>query len=244
MKPIQKKLSRRTQALLSHPQGMGNYFTFKSAIDILGLDWNDVAPGGVYAVTGKGYFDMGYMANHIGAPDSALKALREASSDPDIVKVYPPDCMPALKTLVAEHKFSRKLGADFEVLGVEGAQGGIGYTYLTFLDPGDEVIVTDPGYFHETPASVDLLSLMLQVTVEGALIGDQSLDMVGQEAQLSDQRAGSVAEELANFDFDRGHEAVALRVATQSSSKQLDLTAKQVDRRDTLANQVPANGKA
>ena len=44
IKPIQKKLSQRTQALLSHPQGMGNYFTFKSAIDILGLDWNDVAP--------------------------------------------------------------------------------------------------------------------------------------------------------------------------------------------------------
>jgi len=41
---------------------------------------------------------MGSMANHIGAPDSALKALREASSDPDIVKVYPPDCMPELKS--------------------------------------------------------------------------------------------------------------------------------------------------
>src|SRR5689334_5318089 len=84
IKPIQKKLSKRTQALLSHPQGMGNYFTFKSAIDILGLNWNDVAPGGVYAVTGKGYYDMGYMANHIGAPDSALKALREASTNPDV----------------------------------------------------------------------------------------------------------------------------------------------------------------
>src|SRR5262245_47367560 len=153
IKPIQKKLSRRTQALLTHPQGMGNYFTFKSAIDILGLDWNDVAPGGVYAVTGRGYHDMGYMSNHIGAPDSALKALRDASMDPDVVKVYPPDCMPELKKLVAEHKFSRQLGPDFDVLGVEGAQGGIGYTYLTFLDPGDEVIVTDPGYFPFVPAA-------------------------------------------------------------------------------------------
>ena len=153
IKPIQKKLFKRTQALLSHPQGMGYYFTFKSAIDILGLDWNDVAPGGVYAVTGKGYYDMGYMANHIGPSDSALKALREASMDPDVVKVYAPDCMPELKKLAAEHKFSRTLGPDFEVLGVEGAQGGIGYTYLSFLDPGDEVIVTDPGYFHFVPAA-------------------------------------------------------------------------------------------
>ncbi len=151
--PLQNKLSKRTQALLNHPQGMGNYFTFKAAIDILGLDWEAVAPGGVYAATGAGYFDMGYMANHIGPPASALKALQEAAGRPEIVSVYPPDCMPELKALVAEKKFSRKLGADFEVLGVEGAQGGIGYTYLTFLDPGDEVIVTDPGYFHFVPAA-------------------------------------------------------------------------------------------
>jgi aspartate/methionine/tyrosine aminotransferase len=153
LSPLQQKLSKRTQALLNHPQGMGNYFTFKTAIDILGLDWADVAPGGVYAVTGKGYFDMGYMANHIGPSQAAVEALCQASADEDLVKVYPPDCMPELKALVAEHKFGRKLGKDFEVLGVEGAQGGIGYTYMTFLDPGDEVIVTDPGYFHFVPAA-------------------------------------------------------------------------------------------
>jgi aspartate/methionine/tyrosine aminotransferase len=153
LRPLQKKLSQRTQALLNHPQGMGNYFTFKTAIDILGLDWEAVAPGGVYAATGAGYFDMGYMANHIGPPASALQALQEAAGRPEIVSVYPPDCMPELKALVARKKFGRALGADFEVLGVEGAQGGIGYTYLTFLDPGHEIIVTDPGYFHFVPAA-------------------------------------------------------------------------------------------
>ena len=148
----QRLLSKRAKTLLSHPQGMGNYFTFKTAIDILGLDWEDVAPGGVYAVTGEGYYDMGYMANHIGPPESALKAFMDASTH-DALKVYPPDCTPELKVLVAEKKFSRALGADFEVMGVEGAQGGIGYTYLTFLDAGDEVILTDPGYFHFVPAA-------------------------------------------------------------------------------------------
>ncbi len=145
-------LSTRAKALLHHPQGMGNYFTFKTAIDILGLDWNEVAPGGVYAVTGKGWYDMGYMANHVGPPESAIEAFRNAATH-EILEVYPPDCLPELKALVAEKKFSRKLGPDFEVLGVEGAQGGIGYTYLTFLNPGDEVIVTDPGYFHFVPAA-------------------------------------------------------------------------------------------
>ena len=70
-----------------------------------------------------------------------------------MLRIYPPDCLPELKKLVAEKKFGRSLGPDFDVMGVEGAQGGIGYTYLTFLDEGDEVIVTDPGYFHFVPAA-------------------------------------------------------------------------------------------
>jgi aspartate/methionine/tyrosine aminotransferase len=145
-------LSRRAKTLLHHPQGMGNYFTFKSAIDILGLNWDDIVPGGVYNVTGAGYFDMGYMANHIGPPASAVEAFHAAATAQNL-SIYPPDCLPELKQVVAEHKFGRSLGPDFDVLGVEGAQGGIGYTYLTFLDAGDEVIVTDPGYFHFVPAA-------------------------------------------------------------------------------------------
>jgi aspartate/methionine/tyrosine aminotransferase len=148
----ERYLSKKTRALLTHPQGMGNYFTFKTAIDILGLNWDDVAPGGIYGVTGEGYYDMGYMANNVGPSESSLRALRETSTFENVA-VYPPDCLPELKSLVAAHKFGRRLGPDFEVLGVEGAQGGIGYTYLTFLDPGDEVICTDPGYFHFVPGA-------------------------------------------------------------------------------------------
>ena len=131
---------------------MGNYFTFKSAIDILGLNWDDILTGGVYNITGQGYYDMGYMANLIGPPQSAIDALK-AYSTPDILKVYPPDCIPEMKKLIAEEKFGRKLGADFTVMGVEGAQGGIGYTYMSFINPGDEVIVTDPAYFHFVPGA-------------------------------------------------------------------------------------------
>ncbi|MFB2552632.1 pyridoxal phosphate-dependent aminotransferase [Ensifer soli] len=148
----ERLLSKRAKTLLHHPQGMGNYFTFKTAIDILGLNWDDVAPGGVYNVTGAGYYDMGYMANHIGPSRAALDAFLKASTHEKLA-IYPPDCLPELKTLVAEKKFGRSLGADFEVMGVEGAQGGIGYTYMTFLDEGDEVIATDPGYFHFVPAA-------------------------------------------------------------------------------------------
>lgn len=144
--------SQRAKVLLHHPQGMGNYFTFKAAAKILNIDIAQIAAGGVYNVTGKGYYDMAYMANHIGPSESALKTLKEASNHENVA-VYPPDCLPELKALVAKKKFGRELGPDFEVMGVEGAQGGIGYTYLTFLDAGDEVIATDPGYFHFVPAA-------------------------------------------------------------------------------------------
>lgn len=147
-----KFFSKRAKTLLHHPQGMGNYFTFKSAIDILGLNWDDLLPNGVYNVTGDGYYDMGYMANHIGPPDSAIAAFKEHATRGEMA-VYPPDCLPELKALVAEKKFGRKLSDDFTVMGVEGAQGGIGYTYMTYLGEGDEVIVTDPAYFHFVPAA-------------------------------------------------------------------------------------------
>lgn len=145
-------LSKRAKTLLHHPQGMGNYFTFKAAVKILGLDIEDVAPDGNYNATGKGYYDLAYMANHIGPSDAAIQAQKEATNR-SVLATYPPDCSKELKKLVAAKKFKRELDDDFEVMGVEGAQGGIGYTYLTFLDEGDEVIVTDPGYFHFVPAA-------------------------------------------------------------------------------------------
>lgn len=148
----EKFLSQKAKTLLHHPQGMGNYFTFKSAIDILSLNWDDVVPGGVYNITGKGYYDMGYMSNLIGPPQSAIDALKQHATVEEL-KIYPPDCIPEMKEFVAREKFGRELGPDFTVLGVEGAQGGIGYTYMTFLNPGDEVIATDPAYFHFVPGA-------------------------------------------------------------------------------------------
>ena len=145
-------LSDKAKTLLYHPQGMGNYFTFKSAVDILGLDWDRLLPNGVYNVTDEDYYDMGYMANHIGPSELAIKAMKDHSTLEEL-RVYPPDLFPELKAVAAKHKFGREISDDFTVLGVEGAQGGIGYTYMTFLNPGDEVITTDPAYFHFVPGA-------------------------------------------------------------------------------------------
>jgi aspartate/methionine/tyrosine aminotransferase len=54
--------------------------------------------------------------------------------------------------LMAEALLGRARDDDFDVIGTEGAQAGVGYAALACIDPGDEVIVTDPGYFHFVPA--------------------------------------------------------------------------------------------
>jgi aspartate/methionine/tyrosine aminotransferase len=66
------------------------------------------------------------------------------------VNPYSPDLLNPLREAAAGIKCGRPRGGSFEVIGVEGSQAAISYTLETFIDPGDEVIITDPGYFHFT----------------------------------------------------------------------------------------------
>ena len=147
---MKRLMANRTKALLTDPQGMGNYFTYREAIDILGLDHTAVYKEGRIDLDPKEYSDLGWMCSYIGPPESAVKAMREACVAENIGP-YPPDLLAELRDLAAK-KFGRERGPDFEVIGVEGAQGGIGFTLLSYVDPGDEVIMTDPAYFHFAPA--------------------------------------------------------------------------------------------
>ena len=91
------------------------------------------------------------MANHLGPSPRALEAMR-AAVDEDHVGPYSPDLDAGLRDLMAEALLGRPRDDGFDVIGTEGAQAGVGYAALACLDPGDEVIVTDPGYFHFVPA--------------------------------------------------------------------------------------------
>lgn len=148
---MQRALSSKVKPLFYDHQGLGNFFTYRAAIGVLGMSWDEVYDEGRYSETNpEKYVDFGYMTSHIGPPQSAIDAIKDNSNFENI-KPYPPDLIAPLRNKAAEIKFRRPRDKEFDVLGVEGAQGGIGYTYLTYLDPGDEVIVTDPGYFHFAP---------------------------------------------------------------------------------------------
>ena len=143
--------SARPRALLEDPQGFGNYMTYRDAYRILGWDPGDVYRDGAIALDRREWADLGWMANHLGPSPRALDAMREAV-DADHVGPYSPDLDEGLRDLMAEALLGRPRDDGFDVIGTEGAQAGVGYAALACLDPGDEVVVTDPGYFHFVPA--------------------------------------------------------------------------------------------
>ena len=143
--------SARARALLEDPQGFGNYMTYRDAYRILGWDPGEVYRDGAIALDRREWADLGWMANHIGPSPAALDAMR-AVVDAEHVGPYSPDLDAGLRDLIATALLGRERDEGFDVIGTEGAQAGVGYAALTCLDPGDEVIVTDPGYFHFVPA--------------------------------------------------------------------------------------------
>lgn len=143
---VEKALSGRVKSVLNSPHGMWNYMTYRDAIKILGLDISKIYPEGRVDLDPAKWADFGWMTCYAGPPESAIKAMKENTNEAN-VNPYSPDLINPLRDACA-YKFGRERSSDFEVIGVEGSQAGISYTLQTVINPGDEVIITDPGYFH------------------------------------------------------------------------------------------------
>jgi aspartate/methionine/tyrosine aminotransferase len=134
---------RRLQA--SH-HAMWNYTTYRDAIALVGLDPGELYPGGATRLDSATWADLGWLTCFAGPPASAVAAMREAVA-PEALSQYTPDLIEPLRDAAAA-VLGRGRDETFEVVGAEGAQAAIALTLLTTVDPGDEVIVSDPGYFH------------------------------------------------------------------------------------------------
>lgn len=143
--------SDRAQAVLADPQGFGNYMTYRDAYRILGWDPAEIYRDGQIALDRSEWADLGWMANHIGPSPRVLDAMRAAVTA-ERLGPYSPDLDARLRDRIAVELLGRARDDGFEVIGTEGAQAGVGYAALACLDPGDEVVATDPGYFHFVPA--------------------------------------------------------------------------------------------
>ncbi len=144
---IRAILSDRVSSVMESPHGMWNYMTYRDAIRILGLDAGEIYREGRIDLDPKQWADFGWMSCYAGPPRSAVKEMKSRTKASNI-NPYSPDLINPLRDACASLKFKRPRGKDFEVIGTEGGQAGISYFLQTILDHGDEVIISDPGYFH------------------------------------------------------------------------------------------------
>jgi aspartate/methionine/tyrosine aminotransferase len=140
-------LSNRVKSVIESPHGMWNYMTYRDAIKILGLDAREIYKEGRVDLDQKTWADFGWMTCYVGPPKSAIEEMRKRTKASNI-NPYSPDLISPLRDACARIKLKRERSGGFEVVGTEGGQAAISYALQTFINPGDEVIITDPGYFH------------------------------------------------------------------------------------------------
>src|SRR3954469_9689783 len=143
--------SERLRALEASHHAMWNYLTYRDAIGILGLDPAALYPGGTTRLDPAAWVALGWLPCFAGPPASAVRAMRDAVTA-EHLNQYTPDLIEPLRDAAAG-VLGRDRDDDFEVIGTEGAQAGIALSLMAVAGPGDEVILSDPGYFH-VPSAV------------------------------------------------------------------------------------------
>ena len=138
--------SARLHAVRASHHGMWNYTTYRDAIGVLGLDPAEIYPKGATRLDPAVWADLGWLTCFCGPPPGAVEAMRQAVSAASLNQ-YTPDLIEPLRDAAAV-VLGRGRDASFEVVGTEGAQAAIALALMAAVDPGDEVIVSDPGYFH------------------------------------------------------------------------------------------------
>ncbi|HUO70079.1 MAG TPA: pyridoxal phosphate-dependent aminotransferase [Solirubrobacteraceae bacterium] len=138
--------SERLRRLRASHHAMWNYLTYRDAITVLGLDAADIYPAGATRLDPRQWADLGWLTCFCGPPASAVRAMRDAVSA-EALNQYTPDLIEPLRDAAAA-QFGCARGDAFEVVGAEGAQAALALALMACVDPGDEVIVSDPGYFH------------------------------------------------------------------------------------------------
>jgi aspartate/methionine/tyrosine aminotransferase len=164
--------SRRLRELSASHHAMWNYTTYRDAIALVGLDAAELYPDGTTRLDPARWVDLGWLTCFCGPPESAVTAMREAVVA-ETFSQYTPDLLEPLRDEAAR-VLGRRRDERFEVVGAEGAQAGLALTLLATVDPGDEVIIGDPGYFHIPSAIIACGATPVTVPITAA--GGHRLD--------------------------------------------------------------------
>ena len=158
--------SDRLRALERSHHAMWNYLTYRDAIGIVGLDPATLYPGGTTRLDPVDWADLGWLTCFAGPPASAVEAMRAAVTA-EHLNQYSPDLIEPLRDAAAG-VLGRERDDDFEVIGTEGAQAGIALSLMAVAGPGDEVILSDPGYFHVPSAVIATGAVPITVSIDAS----------------------------------------------------------------------------
>jgi len=98
---------------------------------------------------GKDVIDLGVGDPDLPTPSFIIEALSEAAKNPANHRYALDQGMPELRRAIAawyQKRFNVRLDPDREVLPLIGSKEGIGHIPLALINPGDLVLVPDPGY--------------------------------------------------------------------------------------------------
>ena len=158
--------SERLRALERSHHAMWNYLTYRDAIAIVGLDPADLYPGGTTRLDPATWADLGWLTCFAGPPAHAVEAMRDAVTA-EHLNQYSPDLIEPLRDAAARI-LGRPRDDAFEVVGTEGAQAGIALSLMAVAGPGDEVILSDPGYFHVPSAVIATGAVPVTVPIDAS----------------------------------------------------------------------------
>ena len=157
------RLSERLRRIQASHHAMWNYVTYRDAIALLGLDPAAIYPEGSTRLDPAAWADLGWLTCFCGPPASAVEAMRRAVSA-ESLNQYTPDLIEPLRDAAAG-AFGRARDGGFEVVGTEGTQAAVALALMATVDPGDEVIVSDPGYFHIPSAVIAAAAVPVAVPI-------------------------------------------------------------------------------
>ena len=136
------------------------------------------------AAAGNDIINMGIGSPDLPAPQSVVTALKESLVDPKAHQYQSYIGLPELREAIVQfyaNQYTVALDATHEILPLMGSKEGIMHISMAFLNPGDQVLIPNPGYptYSAVTKLVEAVPVPYDLTEENNWLPD--LDALGKQ---------------------------------------------------------------